>query len=103
MSYSRGVQYEYKSIRFFEQMHNAATCDTYVIRSAGSKGPIDFMAFCGPCQEAVAIQVKSGQAALTTEEANALKGLAEFFGEWRIHIELWTWHARAKGPVVEYY
>jgi len=69
-AYERGRRAEYR-VRYVLQSQGYL-----VVRSAGSKTPVDLVAINPSTREILLIQVKSGRSKLTPEEREALRGLA---------------------------
>jgi len=81
-AYERGRSAEYRVRRCFEEL------GWLVIRSAGSKGPVDICAISQDGRMNL-IQVKSGRAGLGAEERAALELLATAYPY--CTVECWHW------------
>jgi len=88
--YQRGVQQEYKAIEVFQSRYAR-----YVIRSAGSHTPVDFVA--GNGEEVFAVQVKYGKKPREVNEDQLREWAQQFCaipvvmekirgGRWKLHF-----------------
>lgn len=91
--YSRGAYAERKAKKELEK------AGFLVIRAAGSKGPVDLVAIS--TGEVLAIQVKSHDAPLTSNERDRLHEIAQRTPA-NTHIEVWTYGPSGALEVIRY-